>query len=90
VRHTAFLRHAGNEGHARRRPSRNAGFGAFDHGEPDGDAGALAKAFKHAAISAYGMAGPEFVRRLIAKEVTGEDVRADGCGIHGLDRSGAL
>lgn len=55
---------------------RNLGFGAFDHGEPDGDAGALAKAFKHAAISAYGMAGPEFVRRLIAKEVTGEDVRA--------------
>jgi putative DNA primase/helicase len=40
---------------------RNLGFGAFDHGEPDGDAGALAKAFKHVAKSAYGMAGPEFV-----------------------------
>ena len=55
---------------------RGLGSGAFDHGGPDNDAGALAKAFKQAAISAYGMAGPEFVRRLIAKEVTGEDVRA--------------
>jgi putative DNA primase/helicase len=55
---------------------RNLRFGAFDHGGPDDDAGAVAKAFKQAAISAYGTAGPEFVRRLIAKEVTGEDVRA--------------
>jgi putative DNA primase/helicase len=54
---------------------RNAGFGAFDHGDQDGDAGALAKAFKQAAISAYGTAGPEFVRRIVAKEVTGDDVR---------------
>jgi uncharacterized protein (DUF927 family) len=52
------------------------GFGAFDHAGPDNDAGALAKAFKQAAISAYGTAGPEFVRRLIADEVTGENVRA--------------
>jgi putative DNA primase/helicase len=29
-------------------------------------------------ISAYGAAGPEFVRRLIAKDVTGADVRAMG------------
>jgi putative DNA primase/helicase len=55
---------------------RNGGFGAFDHGGPDEDAGVLAKAFKHAAISAYGTAGPEFVRRIMAEEVTGEDVRA--------------
>ncbi len=54
---------------------RGLGFGAFDHGGQDGDAGALAKAFKHAAISAYGTAGPEFVRRIISEEVTGEDVR---------------
>lgn len=54
---------------------RGEGFGAFDHGGPDGDAGALAKAFKHAAVSAYGTAGPEFVRRIISEEVTGEDVR---------------
>ena len=44
---------------------RGAGFGAFDNGGPEGDAGNLAKGFKHAAISAYGMAGPEFVRRII-------------------------
>jgi putative DNA primase/helicase len=54
---------------------RNLGFGAFDHGGPDNDAAAVAKAFKHASISAYGMAGPEFVRRMIADGVTGEDVR---------------
>jgi uncharacterized protein (DUF927 family) len=52
------------------------GFGVFDHVGPDNDAGKLAKAFKHAAISAYGTAGPEFVRRLIDEQVTGEDVRA--------------
>jgi putative DNA primase/helicase len=39
------------------------------------DPAKLAKVFKHAAISAYGTAGPEFVRRLIAEDVTGEDVR---------------
>ena len=53
---------------------RGKGFGAFDHGGSDGDAGALAKAFKHAAISDYGTAGPEFVRRIIvngAEEVGG-------------------
>jgi putative DNA primase/helicase len=55
---------------------RHLGFGAFDHGGMDNDAGALAKAFKHAATSAYGTAGPEFVRRIMAEEVTGEDVRA--------------
>jgi putative DNA primase/helicase len=42
---------------------RGKGFGAFDHGGPGNDAGALAKAFKQAAISDYGTAGPEFVRR---------------------------
>jgi uncharacterized protein (DUF927 family) len=51
------------------------GFGVFDHAGPDDDAGKLAKAFKQAAISAYGVAGPEFVRRLINEQVTGEDVR---------------
>ena len=48
----------------------------FDGGGPDNDASKLAKAFKHAAISAYGTAGPEFVRQLIEEQVTGEDVRA--------------
>jgi hypothetical protein len=54
---------------------RGRGFGAFDHGGPGNDAGVLAKAFKHAAISAYGTVGPEFVRRIISEDVTGEDVR---------------
>jgi putative DNA primase/helicase len=54
---------------------RGLGFGAFDNGGREGDAGALAKAFKHAAVSAYGTAGPEFVRGLIAEEVSSEDVR---------------
>jgi uncharacterized protein (DUF927 family) len=56
---------------------RNLGFGAFDHGGPDNDAAALARACKHAAISAYGTAGPEFVRRIIAEGVDeiGEAVR---------------
>ena len=57
---------------------RGRGFGVFDHGGPDNDAGALAKAFKQAAISAYGTAGPEFVRRMIAEgaDEIGETVRA--------------
>ena len=32
---------------------RGLGFGAFDHGGPDDDAGALAKAFKNAAATAF-------------------------------------
>jgi uncharacterized protein (DUF927 family) len=55
---------------------RGKGFGAFDHGGPSNDAGALSKKFKHAAILAYGTAGPEFVRRMIAESVTGDDVLA--------------
>ena len=51
------------------------GFGVFDHAGPDGDASKLAKAFKQAALSAYGVAGPEFVQRLIGEQVTGDDVR---------------
>ena len=51
-------------------------FGVFDNAGPKGDAGALAKACSLAAATAYGTAGPEFVRRLIAAEVSGADVRA--------------
>lgn len=54
---------------------RGAEFGVFDNGGPNGDAAALAKSIKLAAISAYGTAGPEFVRRLIGDGVTGDDVR---------------
>jgi putative DNA primase/helicase len=54
---------------------RRAGFGVFDNGGPGDNAGALAKSIKLAAIKAHGTAGPDFVRRLIADGVTGEDVR---------------
>jgi putative DNA primase/helicase len=54
---------------------RGLGFGVFDNAGPDGDAAVLAKACKVAAASAYGTAGPEFVRRLIAEDVSGDDVR---------------
>jgi putative DNA primase/helicase len=46
---------------------RGLGFGTFDHAGPDDDAALLAKSFKQAATSAYGSAGPEFVRRIIAE-----------------------
>jgi putative DNA primase/helicase len=55
---------------------RGFGYGAFDNAGPDRDAGKLANALKHAAIAAYGSAGPAFVRRLIAEDETGENVRA--------------
>src|SRR5208283_6016585 len=51
-------------------------FGVFDHPGSDHDAGKLAKSFKQAAMSAYGSAGPEFVRRLIEQQATGGFVRA--------------
>lgn len=55
---------------------RGLGFGAFDSGGPESDPGELAKAIRRASSSAYGTAGPEFVRRLIADGVEGEAVRA--------------
>jgi len=54
---------------------RGNGCGVFDHAGPDGDAATLAKSIKLGAETAYGTAGPEFVRRLIADGVTGDDVR---------------
>jgi putative DNA primase/helicase len=44
---------------------RGLGHGAFDDGGACADAGKLADAVKDAARSAYGTAGPEFVRRLM-------------------------
>jgi uncharacterized protein (DUF927 family) len=55
---------------------RSLGFGVFDSGGSEGDAGALARAIRSAAGKAYGTAGPEFVRRLVTEGVTGDDVRA--------------
>jgi 5S rRNA maturation endonuclease (ribonuclease M5) len=56
---------------------RGFGFGAFDNGGPTNNAAKLADLFKQAAITAYGTAGPEFVRRVIAEcpEEIGKTVR---------------
>ena len=51
-------------------------FGVFDNAGPTGDAASLAQACGLAAATAYGTAGPEFVRRLLADDVGGDDVRA--------------
>jgi len=45
------------------------GFGVFDHGEGDGDAGPIAEAIQRAASEHYGTAGPAFVRRLVQEGV---------------------
>jgi uncharacterized protein (DUF927 family) len=50
-------------------------FGVFDHAGDDRDPSNLAKAFRQAAVSAYGTAGPEFVRQLMREGVTGDRVR---------------
>ena len=55
---------------------RGLGFGVFDNGGSHGDAGALARAIKFSANAAYGTAGPEFVRRIVAENINGDDVRA--------------
>ena len=47
---------------------RGFGCGVFDNIGPDGDAGVLAKSLKQAASAAFGTAGPEFVRRVIAEK----------------------
>jgi uncharacterized protein (DUF927 family) len=50
--------------------------GVFDDDGPDGDAASLAKTCARAAGEAYGVAGPEFVRRLMAENVSGDEVRS--------------
>ena len=64
---------------------RGLGFGAFDELASGADAGKLADAIKDAARSAYGTAGPEFVRRLLE---TGSDsvARQRVCGSLRWDR----
>ena len=57
---------------------RGLGFGVFDNGGSQGDAGALARAIKFSATAAYGTAGPELVRRIISANITGDDVRTMG------------
>jgi uncharacterized protein (DUF927 family) len=50
---------------------RGLGFGAFDHASGSVDAAALSKAFKMSARTAYGTAGPELIRRIVAEGVEG-------------------
>jgi putative DNA primase/helicase len=50
-------------------------FGAFDRPYPDFDPIAFADELKRAALTHYGAAGPEFVRQLIERGITGETVR---------------
>jgi uncharacterized protein (DUF927 family) len=55
---------------------RGQGFGAFDDAGPTGNAGDLVRALAEATLEAHGVAGPEFVRALIARESCGEEIRA--------------
>jgi putative DNA primase/helicase len=50
---------------------RGLGFGTFNHADGFKNAGDLTDAIKEAACSAYGTAGPEFVRRLISSNLDG-------------------
>jgi len=50
------------------------GFGLFDNAGPDGDPARLAEALQKAALSAYGEAGPAFVRALM--DMGQEEARA--------------
>jgi putative DNA primase/helicase len=52
------------------------GFGVFDGPGLKGDGAALSTACRLAATLAYGTAGPQFVRRLIGAELSGDDVRS--------------
>jgi len=47
---------------------RGQGYGVFDHGGLDDDASKIADHIKKAAISNFGVAGPEFVRRLLKED----------------------
>ena len=55
---------------------RGLGFGVFDHLGSFADGASLSKALKAAAASAYGSAGPEFVRRIMEKGA--EKIAAEG------------
>jgi len=54
---------------------RGLGFGVFDCTGPTGDVRDLVNAFGTAAASAYGVAGPEFVREIIRRAEDGEVIR---------------
>jgi uncharacterized protein (DUF927 family) len=56
---------------------RGNGFGVFDNGGATNDVSSLVANLKHAAVTIYGTAGPEFVRRLIERGVASESINAD-------------
>jgi uncharacterized protein (DUF927 family) len=56
---------------------RGCGCGVFDRAGRNGDAAVLAQSFKNAAVSAYGTAGPEFVRKIV--EEGPEEIGATIC-----------
>jgi uncharacterized protein (DUF927 family) len=51
------------------------GFGAFDHGNEQGDAAPIAKQFKQASVQYYGTAGPAFLKALIKGEIEPSEIR---------------
>jgi len=48
---------------------RGKGFGAFDHGGPHDDASNIADQIKKEAVTNFGLAGPTFVKRLLAQDL---------------------
>ncbi len=57
---------------------RGKGFGVFDRGGSTGDAGDLSNEIKRAATTAYGTAGPAFLRKIIEEgtDKVGQEARA--------------
>jgi uncharacterized protein (DUF927 family) len=55
---------------------REAGHGAFDNAGPTGNAADMVKEFAAAANRCHGVAGPEFVRALIAQDDVGGRIRS--------------
>jgi putative DNA primase/helicase len=54
---------------------RGLGFGAFDNAGPTGEVRELVNSFAEAATECHGVAGPEFVKQLLARGEAGESVR---------------
>jgi putative DNA primase/helicase len=54
---------------------RGLGFGAFDNAGSTGEVRDLVKALAEAAAECHGVAGPEFIKQLLARGESGEGVR---------------
>jgi uncharacterized protein (DUF927 family) len=59
-------------------PAEHGPFGVFD-GYTDFDAADYAKQLRQAAIKSYGVAGPAFVKALVDRGISGEQVRQREC-----------